>query len=813
MKNIFSLFILIPLLVACGSKTEVKHFRGDLVFRQDSITKRIRFYTPDIVRVTVVKQKAAKEDEGPHRERAEIVAVAEGFHDSSLAVIASPEQVDLTLEQKGDTFFLKSDRLTLRINRKDGSVTFLDPLGKVYLQEEGRPLLRDTTVAGRGYYRVQQRFRLTADEGIYGLGQFQNGRMNFRNCDLTLVQANKIAIVPVMVSTNNYGILWDNYSHTGFHDGPDGTTFTSRVAKQLDYYFMGSHDLDGVVACYRHLTGRPPLFSRKAYGFWQSRERYASFGELQEVVRRYRREGLPLDNIVQDWQYWGDGGHWSAMRFDPVTYPDPGENIRKIHDLHAGLMVSIWPVVGKESAIYKELDSLGYLYAPVHWSGGRLYDAYSPEARDIYWRYIRDGLIRYGVDALWMDGTEPEVKFVDTQKMMEDFFMQVGMTAMGPVAEYLNTYALMSAQGVYRHFREDVPGKRVFLLTRSSWAGQQRNATVTWSGDIGCSWDFYRKQIPAGINFCITGVPYWTYDIGGFFPDRLGGKYPRHMDNPAYQELYVRWFQYGAFTPIFRSHGTGKPREVYRFQRPLFYNALKKALKVRYSLLPYIYSLAWQVTSDDYTLMRGLVMDFPEDRKVYEIPDQYMFGPAFLVKPVTKRMYYDTAGKKRELSPGVTEVDVYLPAGAGWYDYWSNHYYHGGTKVTGEYPLDIFPLFVKGGSIVPVGPDVQYADEEPYVLKEIRIYAGADASFVYYEDENNNYNYEQGKYNTIRFVWHDKQKKLTIGESAGYFHGFVKKKDFRVVVISPLDTPGGDVVMESRQCRYDGEEMEISFFE
>jgi len=316
-----------------------------------------------------------------------------------------------------------------------------------------------------------------------------------------------------------------------------------------------------------------------------------------------------------------------------------------------------------------------------------------------------------------------------------------------------------------------------------------------------------------GINFCITGVPYWTYDIGGFFPDRLGGKYPRHMDNPAYQELYVRWFQYGSFTPIFRSHGTGKPREVYRFQRPLFYNALKKALKVRYSLLPYIYSLAWQVTSNDYTLMRGLVMDFPEDRKVYEIPDQYMFGPAFLVKPVTKRMYYDTAGKKRELSPGGTDVDVYLPAGAGWFDYWSNHYYPGGTKVTGEYPLDIFPLFVKEGSIVPVGPDVQYADEEPYVLKEIRIYAGADASFVYYEDENNNYHYEQGKYNTIRFIWHDKEKKLTIGESTGYFPGFVKKKNFRVMVVIPPDTPGGDVVMESRQCRYDGEETEIGFFE
>ncbi len=810
-KNLFYLMLLF-LVTSCGQGLKVENLTGDLVIRQDRLTKRIRFYTPSIVRVTVVKE--AREGSSSRSLKGDVgVTTGGAFRDSSLAVVATPAPVAVTLEKKKEILILKSDSLILEINRHDGAITFFDPSGKIYLREKGSAELQDTTVAGRPYYRVQQRFRLTDTEGIYGLGQFQNGRMNFRNTDLTLVQANKVAIVPVLISTNNYGILWDNYSHTDFHDGSDGTVFTSRVAKQLDYYFMAGHTLDDVVAGYRHLTGKTPLFPRKAYGFWQSRERYASFEELQQVIRRYRQEGLPLDNIVQDWRYWGDNTHWSAMCFDPATYPDPAENIRKIHDLHADLMVSIWPVVGPETAIYRELDSLGYLYVPIHWSGGRMYDAYSAEARDIYWRYIRDGLIRYGVDALWMDGTEPEVKYANTWKMMEDNFLQVGMTALGPVGEYLNAYALMTSEGVYTHFRKDIPGKRVFILTRSSWAGQQRNATVTWSGDIGGSYDFFRKQIPAGINFCMTGVPYWTYDIGGFFPGKMGGEFPEHMDDPAYQELYVRWFQYGAFTPIFRSHGTGMPREVYRFQRPLFYDALKKALKVRYSLLPYIYSLAWQITSKDYTLMRGLVMDFPDDRKVYDIPDEYMFGPAFLVKPVTKNMYYDKNGEKKEPAAGEMNVKVYLPAGKGWYDYWTSRYYKGGTTMASAYPIDIFPLFVKEGSIVPVGPDVQYADEQPYALKELRIYAGADASFVYYEDENNNYNYEQGKYNTIRFTWYDKENKLTIGESTGHFPGFVKKKNFRVVLITPPETPGGDVVMEGRQCRYDGEKIEIRFFE
>ncbi len=795
MKKISFLLLLPVILFACSSHNDgfIKTKTG-VTFTVNGLKKRITLYGNDLVRISVVKE-------------------GKTFHDSSLAVTAEPVPVHFSVDRTDKYVMLRTDSLWVRIEKENGNITYLSPAEKIYLIEKDMPELTDTVLFGKEYYRVKQMFRLTPEEGIYGLGQFQNGLMNFRNTDLLLVQANRVAIVPVMVSTNHYGILWDNYSRTVFHDGTDGMSLASQVADQMDYYFMAGCDIDHIVAGYRMLTGKAPLFSKKAYGYWQSKERYGSFPEILGVIKQYRENNIPLDNIVLDWRYWGDNKHWSAMRFDSVTFPDPGGNIKKIHNLHVNLMVSIWPVLGTETAIYHEMDEKGLLYKPVHWSGGRVYDAYSPEARKIYWRYINNGLMRYGVDALWMDSTEPELPYANDQSALQKGMAAVGMTALGPAVKYLNTYALATTQGVYKSFRRDIPGKRAFILTRSSWAGQQRNATVTWSGDLGCSYESLKNQIPAGINFCMTGVPYWTCDIGGFFPSILGGAYPEGMDDPAFRELYVRWFQFGAFTPVFRSHGTGKPRELFRFKEktPLFYKALVKTLRLRYTMLPYVYSLAWQVTHNDYTIMRGLVMDFPGDDQVYNIPDQYMFGPAFLVKPVTRNMYYEVGGKKIRTQKEEKMVTVYLPKNTGWYDFWTNRYHHGGRSFSQEYPIGIFPLFVKAGSVVPFGPEVQYADAVSDTLKEIRIYAGDDATFVYYEDENDNYNYEKGNYNTIKFVWNEKEKTLTIGESTGHYPGFVKKKNFKIVLITPAISPGGNAGTESRYCRYNGETMKIRF--
>ncbi len=793
-RNIFFLLSFLAMVSSCAPEGGLKYKKipSGIVFQSDSLKKRILFYGDGLVRISVTR-------------------TGDNFNDSSLAVILQPEKINFSVKRGDGTLLVGCGSLLLKVDEKNGVITFLRGDGKEYLKEHGKelPQLTDTTLYGEHFYSVRQGFVLSTGEGVYGLGQFQNGIMNYRYKDLLLVQANKQAIVPLLISTKDYGILWDNYSHTTFHDGQDGTFFASRVAKQIDYYFIGSGDMDRVIAGYRHLTGRAPLFAKKAYGFWQSRERYPSFPALLEVIKNYRQQHIPLDNIVQDWRYWGDNTHWSSMRFDPETFPDPEKYIRRIHAQHVGLMVSIWPALGPETDIYKEMDAKGFLYTPEHWTGGRVYDAYNPEARDIYWRYIRDGLIKYGVDALWMDATEPEIHFANTPEMTEKGLLETGTTWLGPAAEYLNTYALVSSQGVYRHFREDVPDKRVFILTRSSWAGQQRNATVTWSGDIGCSYDYLKKQIPAGINFCMAGVPYWTHDIGGFFPGRFGGEYPDHMDDPAYRELYVRWFQYGAFTPIFRSHGTGKPREVWRFKEPLFYDALTDVIRLRYRLFPYVYSLAWQVTENDYTIMRGLVMDFQEDENTYNIGDQYMFGPAFLVKPVTRPMYYDKGGKKLSPSAEDKKVNVYLPKHTGWYDYRTNRFYPGGKVVAVDCPLKVFPLFVKAGSIVPFGPEICYAEEKGNDTLEIRVYGGADAEFTFYEDEGNTYHYEKGAYNTITFRWDDGRKTLTIGESTGSFDGFVKEKHFSVVLIAPEEQ--GETTIVRKEYDYDGSRAEVVF--
>ncbi|HEX9971828.1 MAG TPA: TIM-barrel domain-containing protein, partial [bacterium] len=563
----------------------------------------------------------------------------------SLVVIENPQDVKWKLTEDKQTISIVTNKLIVEINRKTGAIQFYDQNRKILLQEHpANPhIMSSAKVMGEKTFHATQQFILTPDEGIFGLGQHQDGYMNYRGKEVILVQTNTVAVNPFLISTNSYGILWDNYSKTIFKDDEDSMSFWSEVADQIDYYFIAGETMDEIIAGYRFLTGQTPLFGKWAYGYWQSKERYKDAGELVGTAEEFRKRQIPIDNIVQDWRYWGENEYWSSMKFDESIFPEPEKMIERLHnELHVHLMNSIWPALGVKTEIYNELKEKGLVYPPVHWSTGHVYDAYSQEAREIYWRYIKEGLISKGVDALWMDATEPELADQHSHELAEKYMKQFGMTALGSFARVLNPYSLMTTEGVYQGFRRDFPDKRVFILTRSAFAGQQRNASVTWSGDISANWDVFRKQISAGINFCMSGIPYWTHDIGAFFPGQRGGLYPAGCNDPAYQELYVRWFQFGAFTPIFRSHGTGTPREPWQFGEPghWAYDALLKFDHLRYRLLPYIYSLAWKVTHEGYTMMRGLPMDFPADKKTYGIDNQYMFGHAFMVKPVTEEMYH-----------------------------------------------------------------------------------------------------------------------------------------------------------------------------
>jgi alpha-D-xyloside xylohydrolase len=750
------------------------------------------------------------------------------------------------IERHGASISIQTKALRVAIDAETGRIEFCDTQGRTILREapDGRRA-EPHQVLDETVLRIRQTFRLTDDEGLYGLGQYQTGLMNFRGHDVLVTQANREAVNPFLISTKGYGILWDNYSHTDFHDGSDGMYLQSEAADALDYYFLAGDTLDDVIAGYREVTGQAPLFGRWAYGYWQCKERYKSFDELKEAVDGYRRRGLPLDNIVQDWRYWGERDQWNSMEFDPQTYPDPERHIRELHERNVHLMISIWPVFGPKTKIHQEMDSRGFLYPVVYAGlGGRTYDPYNPAARKLYWDYVNRGLFDKGVDAWWIDATEPEVTSGITQAEMEKNILDCQRTALGPMAKFLNAFSLMSTKGCYEGQREVTSDKRVFILTRSSFAGQQKYAAVTWSGDISANWDVFRVQIPAGLNFCMAGIPYWTTDIGAFFINReRGAVFPEGVQDPAYCEFYTRWFQYGAWCPVFRSHGTGTPREVWRFgeQGSPMYDSQAKFLRLRYRLLPYIYSLAWKVTNDGYTMMRGLPLDFADDRNVYDLDGEYMFGPAFLVRPITHAMYFQpkapttapttsaattqaaiattkptsaptTAPAVVALPTNVdTSVSVTLPKGVSWYDFWTGRRHEGGQKIQTLAPIDIMPLYVRAGSIVPLGPPIQYAVEKPAEPLELRIYPGADGRFVLYEDENDNYNYERGGHAEIAFQWDDAAGKLTIGARQGSFPGMLTQRTFHVVLVRPGLGVGGEATEKPDQSiRYDGQAMTVS---
>ncbi|MGF7139404.1 glycoside hydrolase family 31 protein [Roseimarinus sediminis] len=522
------------------------------------------------------------------------------------------------------------------------------------------------------------------------------------------------------------------------------TTFRSPHAKKLDYVvFVGS--ADEVIASYRNLSGNAPMFPKWAYGFWQCRERYTSATHLLETVKEFRERKLPMDVIVQDWQYWGNRG-WGVPQFDEKNYPNPSGFIKEIHDLNAHFNISIWSNPDKNSEIGKEYIANNRFIPGTKWL-----DYFNPETRKEYWTTLKENMFDHGVDSWWMDAVEPENDALTGE-----------MTHMGPGDFYRLTYPLMVSKAVYEGQREVTEEKRVCILTRSAFSGQQRYGVINWSGDIGGDWDAYRRQLVAGLNFSISGLPYWTTDIGGFF--RPG---QAQYTDENYHELLTRWFQWSVFNPIFRMHGYMSETEPWKYGQKVEDN-MRKMLNLRYQLLPYIYSEAWQVTKGS-TIMRPLVMDFNGDAEAVKQSYEYMFGKAFLVAPITEA--------------GVEHRDVYLPVSTAWYDFWTGKYLEGGQTVQADAPLDRIPLFVKAGAIVPVGQVVQHSGEHSNEELEIRIYQGANGEFTLYEDEGDNYNYERGQYSTISFIWDDAQKELTIADREGMFPGMLAERKFKLVLV------------------------------
>lgn len=696
------------------------------------------------------------------------------------------------VEELDGNVVLTTFRMKTSIELESGLVSYLTLDEELVLSESGKSLT-DAELAGEATKSVETIFDSPENEGLFGLGQPQDGVSNRKGRNRRLENNNTDIALPFLTSSRGYGLLWDNTSRSDFYGGEDQNTkfrYVSQAGDLVDYYFFYGPSMDEVIRGYRTATGAAPMFPKWAYGLFHSKDHYQNQAELLAVKDGYRDADIPLDAIVQDWRYWAPYA-WGSHYFDEDRYPDPQALVDEMHADNVHTMISVWPVYQTQPELkegeadnFDALDAIGAILP----SNGEhhFYDVFNEEARALVYQQTYDRLLGlYGWDALWADNTEP-------QGYPDGFDWNTWDTALGGALFYRNAYPLGHSQALYENWRSIGPDeKRVYVLTRSAFAGQQRYATTCWSGDIDCDFPTYERQIPAGLNFTISGIPYWTTDIGGYWG------HPERFDwtTTEANELFTRWFQYGAFCPIFRIHGGGS-RELYSDS----WTATTKANllvidKLRYRLMPYVYSLAWQVTSESYTMMRHLVFDYPADENVYDIPDQFLFGPSLLVNPITEA--------------GATSRGVYFPAGT-WYDFWEGSTVSGGVEQDVPAPLSRIPLFVKAGSILPMGPEIQYATESVDPI-ELRIYPGQDATFVLYEDANDTYAYEQGEYATIPFSWNEATRDLTIGARQGSFPGMLASRTFHVVIVGEGHGAGPGVTADpDLTITYDGIETVVS---
>ena len=768
---------------------------------------------------------------------------------SSTSEIPTPKVPIVTQPCRANNFQVDIGKKQVRLSTAAIRVTVDTATGALtFSSRDGRPVLSEPKEGGKTFsvpsvfeaksWQVQQTFLSPADEAMYGLGQHQEGIFDLRGVPIRLSQANTNISIPFLLSSNGYGILWNNASLTDFNPADqsvaidpstgkgkfstgakgiygfvltgnnkdqlvlrvngqnvidlentwtptsasgfvtldankeyevsasggkgnvqlavrppaDTTTFRSEVGKAVDYYFFYGPDLDRVVFDYRRLTGQAQLFPKWAYGYWQCRERYHSQKEILDTAAEFRRRKIPVDVLVQDWLYWGKYG-WNALKFDEEHYPQPKEMLDQLHanDLH--MLISVWSKFGEDTDVYKRMAAKSLLIA----GSDSWMDFFNPQARATFWSELKNGIFQKGIDGWWMDASEPEYDALNGKQ-----------TFAGDGNSVRNAYPLYVTQAIYEGQRATTDRKRVVILTRSAFAGQQRYAAASWSGDISANWITLRRQIPAGLSFGMSGIPYWTTDVGGFFRPK------DQYTSEAYHELLVRWFEYGAFCPLFRIHGYQSRAEIWNYG-PQVEGILRQYDGLRYRLLPYIYTAAWGVTKNGETLMRALPLAFSSDTSARGVSDQFMFGPALLISPVTIE--------------GAKARTVYLPAGHDWIDFWSGKRLHGGQSISAEAPLDRIPIYAMAGSIIPFGPTAESTSAKADPI-ELRIYTGEAADFTLYEDEGDNYDYEHGRYSEIPMHWDERSGVLTIGQRRGRFPGMLERRTFRVVIVKDAGGTG-----------------------
>lgn len=757
----------------------------------------------------------------------------------SLVLVEGLERTAPAVQESAGELVLSTARLVLRVDLASGAFTWTDPDGTLLVREphdggetkvlEVVDVVRttfdetarrtvvssadgDKTIVGDGTpvvdrqaYATTVRLELADDEAVYGLGQHEHGILDHRGSTEHLYQQNMKIVAPMILSPRGWAMLWDSASLATFRDDAGGTSLRTEVDDELDLLVIAGPELDEIVGEVRRLTGQAPMPPRWALGYVQSKDRYTSADELLEVVDGFARRRFPLDCIVQDWQSWPPGV-WGQKSFDPARYPDPSALAASLHERGVRLMVSIWPNLHGDSPNRRELARAGQLLGDES-----TYDAFDPGARETYWRQTREGYADHGVDAFWADCTEPfegdwrgEVEPSTEQRVA----INVGQMTKYLDPERINAYSLLHSRGLYEGQRRDVPDRRVLTLTRSGFVGQQRYGAVTWSGDTSATWWDYRRQIADGLNLAMTGTPWWTVDIGAYFvtPGKewfWRGDFPDGVEDAGYRELYVRWFQLGAFLPMFRSHGRCTPREPWRFGDvgDPAYDALAAATRLRYRLLPYLYSLAGWTTHRGYTPMRSLVFDFRHDGATHRVDDQFMLGPALLVAPVTHPVWFGPGSTP--LTGTSASRPVYLPAGCDWYDFWIGQRHHGGQTVEADAPLERVPLFVRAGSVLPLGPDVEHTGQSVGGPLEVRVYPGADGALDLYDDAGDGYGYEDGEAAWTPLRWDDAASELRIGERTGSFPGMPAEREVTLVVVDTSQGTGGEVSTGTR-LRYDG---------
>jgi alpha-D-xyloside xylohydrolase len=792
MRRFFIALVLATCAMMGVTNAAVKSYRKDaegVTFSLDKGVMKIKLCADDIVEVKYT--------------------VFTSFSAKNSLVVNNPftKKTAFNVAERNGEIVITTKRLKIKVDKASTAITYADVNDAEILSEDrdNNKSMSAATIAGINTYNCATQFNSPSNEGLFGLGchPLDSLSINYKGRNQDLAIRYLTGAIPVLLSTKGYGLLWDNYSASNFYGAEANNTkfrYVSESGKDVDYYFFYGPQFDHIISLYRATTGVAPMFPKWAFGLFQSQDRYKTQEEVLSVKDNYRKNHIPVDVIVQDWYYWEPlpiGSH--VMNRE--RYPDPKAMVDELHKANIHAMISIWPVFGSGTRNFDALKKIGGLTS-ITWDNvvthtfDTYYDAHNPKARELYWDQARDSLVkRYGWDAWWIDQCEPDNGALLDERRKANFYTGKGI-------DYFNTYSLQHTVGVNKGWRRDIPGKRAFFLARQAFAGQQRNGTTLWSSDITCTWESFKIQVPQGINACTSGLPYWTSDIGGYHyhwtvPD---------WSKPENRELFTRWFQFGTFCPIFRIHGKG--------ERALFSNnwddktkaILLKFDNLRYRLLPYIYSLAGRSTIDNYTMMRSLAFDFRNDTSVYNLQDEYMFGPAFLVNPVTQQLYSGNKAANKQ-----TSRQVYLPKSTSWYDFWTGKRTEGGITINADAPIDILPLYVKAGSIVPMGPFMEYATEKKPDNIELRIYPGADGQFKFYEDENDNYNYEKGQYATFTINWNDKLHQLTISDTKGSFPGMLKQRTFNVVLVN--DAHGVDVAPAQtfdKVIKYSGKMLKVN---